>query len=540
MNKGIFFHILKMTGLEGIRAYLIMMACLLCLLALLINLGVQPLFLEEPRRVMVAMEMWANGNLLVPIQLGEYYYKKPPFFNWILLGVVRLTGNYAEFGLRLPTVLSTLGIGLLTLAAGRRYVNAELGWLAGFLFIGSGGILFYFSTLAEIDLFYSFVTFASILGIYHFYQQKEYALLFISVYALAAIGTLTKGFPSIVFAGISILSFLIYEKRWRLLFSWQHILGGFIYLAMVGLYLWRYDVYHDLRPFFAEQFGESSQRTAASQGILSLIQHLIQFPLDTIKDLLPGAFLLLFLIRKDAEKLIRSHPFITFCALMFLANFLPYWISPGARQRYVYMLYPFLTLILAYAYQQRADLATWRKKTFEGISSFLLLVVFLASLSLPFIPDFQFLSYRYWLAPGFGLLTGGLIYGFWRYRNLAIYWLILATFAGRLIFDLTVLPQRAHHSGAQADKELAKKINEVIGEEEVYLFCSQRISFTTVVYLNQWREKTLVRNPQKNYRDFFIFDSTAYDDPRQTYLTFEYWGRTYELVKFLEPEPLQD
>ena len=70
--------------------------------------------------------------------------------------------------------LMFLGIGGLIVLAGRRYVNAELGWLAGFLFICSVGILFYFSMLAEIDIFYSLIIFAGILSIFHFYQKRQY------------------------------------------------------------------------------------------------------------------------------------------------------------------------------------------------------------------------------------------------------------------------------------------------------------------------------------------------------------------------------
>lgn len=505
---------------------------LLAVVALFLNLGVQPLFMEEPRRVMVAMEMWFNQDLIVPRQLGEYYYKKPPFFNWVLLFIVRIWGDYSEWVLRVPTVLSTLAIGGLSFWMGRRYVNAEFGWLAGLLFVLSVDILFSFSMLAEIDLFYSLVTYAAILGIFHFYQTERFYLLFVVAYSLTAIGVLTKGAPSVVFTGISLVVFLLAQKRWRLLFSLPHILGGLLFLAIVGGYLWIYSQRADLWPFLQTQFGESSERTVAEQGFWPLVKHLFIFPLDTLKNLLPASLFLLFLVRRDAWRLIGSNPFIYFSGLMFLANFLPYWLAPGARQRYIYMLFPFAINVLAYAYQHRKELAVWRTKAFYIFCGVLLSVLFLASLALPFIPDFQFLPYRYALAPIFGLILGALLSGFYRRRDLALYWLMLALIAGRLIFDVTVLPQRAHRSGAQADRALAGEIHRIVGEEDVHLYCFQRISFTTVIYLNKLRGRPLERLQEKNTEDFFIYERIAYDDPAQVYLTFEYDGREYVLGKF--------
>lgn len=507
-------------------------AALLAVVALFLNLGVQPLFMEEPRRAMVAMEMWFNQDLIVPRQLGEYYYKKPPFFNWILLLATRIAGNYSEWVLRVPTVLSTLAIGGLSLWMGRRYVNAEFGWLAGLLFVLSVDILFSFSMLAEIDLFYSLVTYAAILSIFHFYQTERFYLLFVVTYSLTAIGGLTKGAPSVVFTGLSLVVFLISQRRWRLLFSLPHISGGLLFLAIVGGYLWIYSQRADLLPFLQTQFGESSERTVAEQGFWPLVKHLFIFPLDTLKNLLPAGLFLFFLVRRDAWRLIRSNPFIYFSALMFLANFLPYWLAPGARQRYIYMLFPFAIHVLVFAYQHGTDLAMWRTKAFRTTCGVLLSVLFLASLALPFIPDFQFLPYRYALAPIFGLILGALLYGFYRRRDLALYWLMLALVAGRLIFDVTVLPQRAHHSGAQADRALAGEIHRIAGEEDVYLYCFQRISFTTVIYLNKLRGRPLERLQEKNTGDFFIYERIAYDDPTEVYLTFKYDGREYVLGKF--------
>ena len=47
-----------------------------------INLGLLPLFADEPTRANVALEMILSGNYSVPTIGGEYYYNKPPVYNY--------------------------------------------------------------------------------------------------------------------------------------------------------------------------------------------------------------------------------------------------------------------------------------------------------------------------------------------------------------------------------------------------------------------------------------------------------------------------
>jgi 4-amino-4-deoxy-L-arabinose transferase-like glycosyltransferase len=53
----------------------------------------------------VALEMILSKNYAVPTIGAEYYYNKPPFYNWILAGIYQLSGNYSEFTTRLPAII---------------------------------------------------------------------------------------------------------------------------------------------------------------------------------------------------------------------------------------------------------------------------------------------------------------------------------------------------------------------------------------------------------------------------------------------------
>lgn len=477
---------------------------LLALLSLFLNLGVQPVYLEEPRRATIAMEMEENGNFIVPTQFGEFYYKKPPVFNWVVWASARVTGGYTAWALRLPTVLSIIFTSLLLFALGRRYVNPEFGWLSALLFPISGGLYFYFSLLGEIDLFYSFVTFAGFAALFHFQQQGRYGLMFLATYALAAVGTLTKGLPSVLFLGLSVLAWLWWEGEWKRLLSLAHLAGILIYGALVGGYLLAYHQYNDIGNYLRMMVEESGDRTVAESGLLRLLEHLLTFPLDTVKDLLPGGLVLLFAIRRDLRSLLLRNKLLTFAALMFLVNVLPYWLSPGARQRYIYMLYPFLLMIGLYAWQHREEVKAWRFRAFRALSGVLIGGLALGSLALPFVPGLDFLDYR-WLLALSGFLAGvALFYFYLRHPQQALLFLILATVAGRLLFGLTVLPQRAHASGAQKDREVAQAVSDIVGDAPLYLYQDTRISFTAIFYLNQIRGKTLLRNDELEAGSYYI------------------------------------
>ena len=190
----------------------------LFLLSLFYNLGYHPLMMEEPRRALIALEMLFQDNLLVPTEMGEYYYKKPPLYNWMIILSYQIFG-YTEWAVRLWSVLSLIGMGILLFITGRAHANQRFGWYAAFGFVLSADLYLYFSWLGEIDVFYSFLCLAAFLSFFHYGEEKQWYQAFILAYFFYALGTLTKGLPSIVFAGLTTFSWLLIKKRLRLLFT---------------------------------------------------------------------------------------------------------------------------------------------------------------------------------------------------------------------------------------------------------------------------------------------------------------------------------
>ncbi|MDX1943252.1 MAG: glycosyltransferase family 39 protein [Saprospiraceae bacterium] len=507
------------------------LASILLIVGLLLNLGIQPIFLEEPRRALVAMEMAERGNWWIPYQLGEFYYNKPPVFNWIVLIFAKLFNDFSELAQRLPTVLSLIGIGLLIFFYGRRYVNTQLAWLSALLFTISGGILFFFATIGEIDLFYTLITLAGILPIFYYYQKGKFYQLFLWVYFFGAIGTLTKGLSSIIFIGFSLLAWFLYKKEFKRLFHLPHFVGVGIYIIIVGGYLLIYAQYNSLYEYLETLWTQSSERTVIDKGFAPLLGHIFQFPLDLIKDTLPGSLLLLFTIRKNFWKTILKNEFIVFSLLMLVANILIYWASPGAKQRYIYPLYPFFIIILVYCWQYRHELNNWRNKTFRIISGVMIGLLAIGSLALNFVPAFQFLNYLLPISIGAFITLSIIFYYFIKKPNFTLPILIIATAMCRILFDLTVLPQRAYDSEAQRDRVLAQEFYEIVGDKPLYIYADNRISFTSVYYLNRLRKETLKRNYFIIPGAYYFIEKDCLPLPPAVLMEFKYEKRDYVLVQ---------
>ncbi|MCD4679049.1 MAG: glycosyltransferase family 39 protein, partial [Bacteroidales bacterium] len=219
---------------------LYIIAIILLFPALFINLGLLPLITDEPTRGIVALEMTLTDNYFVPTINGEFYYNKPPLYNWILILSTKLCGGFSEFALRLPTVISLLLFGFLIFVFVRKHYGYKIAILNALILITGGRILFWDSFQGLIDIFYSTLVFLSFMLIYHFYQKSKFYYLFLFSYLITVLGFLMKGMPSLLFQGLTLLVFFIYMKNWKKLFSLAHFTGIFLFALIIGSYYYTY------------------------------------------------------------------------------------------------------------------------------------------------------------------------------------------------------------------------------------------------------------------------------------------------------------
>ncbi len=82
-------------------------------LLLLPRMGSLPLLdADEPRFAECSRQMLVTGDWMYPQFNGQPRHQKPPFFNWVQASIYAIAG-VSEFTARLPSVLATVGTGLL-------------------------------------------------------------------------------------------------------------------------------------------------------------------------------------------------------------------------------------------------------------------------------------------------------------------------------------------------------------------------------------------------------------------------------------------
>ena len=512
-------------------------------ISLFINVSTNPLFLEEPRRAMVALEMYLQDNLMVPTLYGEFYYRKPPVFNWVILGSMQLFSEHPEFACRTVSILSYLLMGLLTYWVCKKYHSERLGWMASLLFLTSVHLLFYGSMFAEIDLFFSVVTYASILSLFVFYGHQKPLLYFLSIYGLSSVGMLTKGGPSVVFLGMSLAAHFAINRNWRWYFSWQHLVGIILLIGSISAFVLAYDQYNPIENLVNDVWKQSTDQTAVNHGVGKALLHVLTYPSEVFRDLLPAVLFFPFLFVNGNAKKLWEHPFLRFTAVLFLANILVYWISPGTRSRYVYMLYPMLVIICAWLFLQSVERYEWIEKALRKLNFFLIVVITVAMIIFPFV------------APHFGLLNVNLVVllfsiaallvigyvSFQKRLSTQMWWLICLLIFARFQFDVFVLPARAETGEHLQYRIHGEKIAELSEGKKLWLYKYDTVAdeaslkFGHGFYI-EWNRQDVLRSVQeRNCEDIFLTqDFQVKNNQYELLYEFDRRENHWLLVRFTE------
>ncbi|MDX2135236.1 MAG: glycosyltransferase family 39 protein [Saprospiraceae bacterium] len=509
------------------------LAVILLVAGYLINLNMRPLVLEEPRRILTALEMLENGNIWAATWHGVPYINKPPLFNWVLLGSTALVGAPDEWAGRLPTVVSAFLIALLMWLLGRRHVDSRFGALSALLWLCSVDILYYFSLLGEIDVFFALLVFSGMASVFHFGQSGRLWLLFLLAYGFGALAVLTKGLPGMLFTGLTVFGYLYYRGELRLLRHPAHVAGVLLFVLIIGVYLWQYSRYADLAPLLGRQVRESGSRTFLGNTFTRLLLHLAVFPLDTLKNFIPAAFFLLFWPGKDDWKQMKVPPLVLFALFAFAVNFLPYQLAPGSRQRYLYPIFPFALFVLAWLYHVApADHRghRWMNRLAMGLSALLAV----SGPALLWIHEFDFLPYRPLLAAGLSVSGLAMLIAAYRRPEPAAYHIMVLMACARIAMDLAVLPRYAHRSHDQQNRDVASVIHQTAGAGPLFIEEMNYISGTTVYYLHRLRGQMLPRDSSFRTDGLYIVRAAKLDTTRraEVLLEFESAYRSFKLVRY--------
>jgi 4-amino-4-deoxy-L-arabinose transferase-like glycosyltransferase len=466
-----------------------------------------PFIGDEAIRSLVAMEMMLSGNYFVPTLTGDFYFSKPPLYNWILILFFKLSGSVSELVPRMVTVIFSFLFTYLVYHFNRnRFQDKKYAILVAFMFLTCGRMIFYDSFLGLIDIFFSLVTYAMIILAYIYAEKKNYILLYSSVYFLSLVGFMLKGLPTLHFLGFTILIIHYIFGEWRKLLSKEHLLSMFAMLGAIFLYFMMYNQYMDATKTIAPLVDQATRRTIIRFGFSDLLKHFISYPIENLYHFFPWSVLGFLVFRKDILSKLKEDKYIKYLTLVFTANYIIYWISPEVYPRYILMLIPLAFTVWIYLYTFEVGKQNMRMKIVSVLFIAITIIVPILILYNNNHPGLKYVNnYKFYLYTLVGLLTSMSILYIKDKANRPILFVIYILIL-RIGMNVLVFPVRAETGDDEFYKRESIRVAQQYGPLKLY--GKSKINHITAFYISSNTKAITNRSNDLSHTKFFIIDST--------------------------------
>lgn len=450
----------------------IILICIIILLPVSVFyfLGLLELRLEEPRRGLVALEMFLSKDYIIPHINGWIYYNKPPLFNWSIALCYWIFNSFNELVVRLPSILAYFLTGFCIYRFTKSLFNKEMAVLAAFFFLTFSDIYFFGTEISgEIDLFYTLIIFLQIGSLCWFFIKGKYLEMFLLSYFLTAIAFLTKGMPSILFQGVTLIIICIYYRILKLLFNWKHFAGIAVFLLVLGGYFYAYHAKGgNVGNYLAKLYFDAAEKSGLESTFMDTVINFLETPLLLIRFLSPWILFLLLLINKK-----RSLPNVTANLLLWIVgiNILPYLLTAHSKANYMYPLNPFIAILLAYYYTHLKDFSIKTNKLLETIFFVLILIVGAAVIVAPFIKEIIVAlpeAWMYSICLAIAIFTVAYLYR--RLIEYRIYLFILFWILLKLSVNIFYYPALQYGGPEMHYKEYVQKIVQKAGNYPIHVW----------------------------------------------------------------------
>lgn len=480
---------------------------MLCLPAFLINLDKLPFIGDEAIRCIVAFEMMVSHNYIVPRINGEFYFSKPPLYNWILIFSYKLFGYVNEYSSRIPTVIFTLIFGgVIYLFNKDKFVNRHNAILLALMFLTCGRIMFYDSYLGLIDIFFSMITYSMLMFTYHYALKDRWTMVYFSMFSLSVVGFMLKGLPTFHFLIFNILIVHFIFGKWKKLLHPSFILSLLGFISALGLYFYSYNMYVDASKTVAPLVLQAALHSVIHHSIADIVVNMFLYPFENIYHFLPYSIFGILALRKDIFALINSNKYLLFCSMSFIANFMVYWVSMDAYPRYILMLIPLIYTIWVFLLEIELQESRWRmrimRKLFVGVAIIVPIILFLGF----FNTDLQVIEYAYLKLGILFLLVGSCSYIYISKLYLRPILLVIMVLLVRIGFNVFVLPIRAEGRDTSLVKKEMYRIADRYGED-IAVYGDTRLDFVNTAYYSMNSGHILEREKLIDQSEYYIIDS---------------------------------
>lgn len=526
---------------EHAVAWLPLLIVILIIPASFINLGMFPLLADEPIRGLVSLEMMLNKEYFSTTMSGETYLNKPPLFNWVLIGLSKITGTMDELTIRLGAVLPLLAFMALIFVWFKRHMSVQVAMLTSLAMFTNFRVLLYDLTLGHIDFLFSLVVFLGFLVLYEFGTRRKWYPMFLLLYTLLIPGFLLKGLPAPVFLVFSLAGLAWQLKQFKFLIHPAHFLGVAVFmLAMLG-YGFMYSQTNDLSDLLRRFWTESSQRTVLEKSWIDSLLYIPAFPLEYFIHLLPWTLLALAMFRRDFLKVLKQHPFVHFLSIQLVFNVLVYWLSPDTRPRYIFVLFPLVFGLLFYFWflPQPGFLEKWKRRVNSALFFLIALVTFSHIVGL-FFP-------AYLSEYGLSLFSAGLLLACLAFAYKSLFWhtlvgLNLALVVLRISFNTVVVPYRMNNAPEPLYKQAGVEVGQLTKGANLYVPTYAWIKEIHAFYITKERNAPLIRETEFSGKDGYLLTPKrlAYSKAGDALYEFKIENSPYVLIKLNPADLLMD
>lgn len=204
----------------------------------------------QPRTVSYTTDIIVHGgnHWILPIERGGLPATKPPLYNWLAAGAVKLMGFSSEIAHKFPSLVAMMLCWLILVRLGNRIDSDHtgggiLGWLMGMMFL-SNYTIFKLGYLARPDMLLTFWMLLAWISATATLKQKGKkkgvgSLFLPLVFWLSiALGGLTKGPPVIVALVYALLGARLVGGSWRSINRLGWWWGLPLSLSLIGLWLY--------------------------------------------------------------------------------------------------------------------------------------------------------------------------------------------------------------------------------------------------------------------------------------------------------------
>ena len=334
---------------------------LIVVLAQVIRLGALSLRGEESRRALIGVEMLQTGDWLVPTQQHHPVYFRPPLQNWAIAVSTLICGECNAWAARLPSVLALLAMTVILYGYGRSFLS-RTGALATAIAYPTMAEVLQLSGQAETEAMFTLFIGTSLM-IWHWGYTCGWSetATWVGAYILVALGALTKGTQAPIYFFATVCLFLIWQRDWRRLFSWGHLLGLAALAIVMSLWLLPYGLRMGLPATLEIMGGEASDRFHM-RDVSKFVKHVLCFPLETFGCMLPWSLLLFGYCRKEIRSAIgpaRSH--VLYFTIAVVISYPTVWFAIDAMTRYWMPMYPCLCPLIGLVVER-----TWQTSGSAG------------------------------------------------------------------------------------------------------------------------------------------------------------------------------